>query len=98
MGKYTPLYDYLMRLDPQAVDCTLTFQQIETIIGAKLPPSAWKYQAWWANPTKPSQHPYAQAWLGAGWKVDGIDQQRGWVHFRRLQRLDAVRRRLRRSS
>jgi len=84
MGKYTPLYDYLMRLDPQTVECTLTFQQVETIIDAKLPPSAHRHREWWSNERAPTSHVQATAWLSAGWEVDTIDQQRGWVRFRRL--------------
>ena len=41
MGKYTPLTNYL---EKQTENCvTLTFNEIEKIIGAKLPPCAKKY-------------------------------------------------------
>lgn len=54
MGKYTPLTQYLRK---QPGDCvTLTFRQIQEIIGNTLPPSARKYPKnglyclrWWDN-------------------------------------------------
>jgi putative restriction endonuclease len=84
MGKYTPLYDYLMRINPQTTELTLTFQQIEDIIDAKLPPSAHRHQEWWHNERGLTRHVQATAWLSAGWKADAVNQQRGWVRFRRL--------------
>ncbi|MGO9060394.1 MAG: Swt1 family HEPN domain-containing protein [Candidatus Binataceae bacterium] len=66
-GKYRPLYDYLSR---QTDDITLTFDEIEEILGEQLPPSAANYQAWWAN-----EDPYGtmmvqkRAWLLAGFKA-----------------------------
>ena len=47
MGYYDPLRDYLMDCDSDEV--TLTFAQVEAILGRALPASAWKYDAWWAN-------------------------------------------------
>jgi hypothetical protein len=43
-------------------------KQVEKIIGDALPPSAYKYRAWWGN----GGHSQANAWLNAGWRVDKI--------------------------
>ena len=63
VGKYYLLEKYLER--QSAPEITLTFPEIERIIGEQLPASAYKYPAWWAN----GGHIQADAWLNAGWKV-----------------------------
>jgi len=84
MSKYDPLRIFLENAATSVSEMTLTFQRIELILGLTLPPSARRHRAWWANPGTPHDHPYAQAWLTAGWKVDTVDQQAEWVRFRRL--------------
>jgi hypothetical protein len=79
MGKYEPLQEYLKNSVQNEI--TLNFNQIEELLGANLPYSAFKHPAWWANNDTP--HVQASAWLNAGWKVDGINQQKRWVRFRR---------------
>lgn len=51
------------------------FSDIEEIIGTELPPSAYKYKAWWTNNLT---HPQARAWINAGFrtKLPDIDNQR----------------------
>ena len=84
MKKYDPLYVFLASTAPDVTEVTLTFRQIEVILRSKLPSSARKHRPWWANPSSPDDHPYAQAWLAAGWKVDAVDQASEWVRFLRL--------------
>ena len=84
MSIYDPLRIFLENAATGVSKMTLTFQQIELVLGFTLPPSARRHRAWWANPSKRDDHPYAQAWLAAGWKVDTVDQQAEWVRFRRL--------------
>lgn len=43
-GKYRPLHDHLMRVRDN--DVTMTFGEVERVLGERLPPSAFKYQAW----------------------------------------------------
>lgn len=62
-GKYRPLFDYLTESHNESE--TLTFAQIEGILGLSLPPSAHEYRQWWGN----GHHSQASAWLAAGWKV-----------------------------
>src|SRR3712207_3181173 len=47
-----------------------TFAQIERVIGRRLPDSARRHQAWWANTR---WHSHAHAWLDAGWKTSRLD-------------------------
>jgi hypothetical protein len=84
MSKYDPLRIFLENATTGVSEMTLTFQQVEIILGFTLPPSARRHRAWWANPGTPHDHPYAQAWLAAGWKVDTVDQRDEWVRFQRL--------------
>jgi hypothetical protein len=73
-SKYDPLYDYLKCLPADMRDKTLTFAALEEILGFMLPNSAYKYQAWWSNPSSENdRHVHARAWLVAGWKVDTIN-------------------------
>lgn len=62
MSKYDPLCDYLLECKTDKV--TLTFSEIEKIIGSSLPPSAYKYREWWANDASHTQA--ANGWLVAG--------------------------------
>lgn len=66
-GKYQLLHNYLKNCEPSFI--TLTIQDVEQIIGFKLPESATKYSAWWANDLT---HSHAKAWLLAGWEVNGL--------------------------
>jgi hypothetical protein len=59
----------------------LRFEDIERIIGAKLPASARRHPAWWSNSA--SGHVNAQAWLGAGFKAEQVDLAEAQVVFRR---------------
>jgi hypothetical protein len=82
MAKYDPLFDFLRATPPGVPSCTLSFAQIEVIIRDHLPSSAWKYSAWWANERAPdTRHVQAVAWLAAGWEVDVVDLEQGWVRF-----------------
>jgi hypothetical protein len=84
MSKYDPLKTFLENASSNVSELMLSFRQIETILGNTLPPSARLHRAWWSNPSSPHDHPYAQAWLAAGWEVDTVDQRNEWVRFRRV--------------
>ncbi len=81
-GKYTPLGAYLAAIPQGQSDITLSFEQIESILGDKLPPSAHEHRAWWSNETD-GQHVNAHAWMDAGWTADTVDQERGVIRFLR---------------
>ena len=78
MAKYDPLQRYLSS-QPEG-GCSLTFSQIEKIIGAPLPPSARRHKSWWGND---NTHVQAQTWMGAGWMTDPPRLEEEIVLFRR---------------
>jgi hypothetical protein len=64
-GKYRPLHVHLMR--HRDGDLTMTFEEVEKALGSALPPSAFKYQAWWANENlDKTVMVQKRAWLVAG--------------------------------
>lgn len=83
MAKYDPLQEYLAALPAGAREITLSFTQLEQIIGTSLPASARHYREWWANETRPTSHVQALAWMEAGWAVVTVNQSQDWVRFRR---------------
>jgi hypothetical protein len=78
-SKYDALRDTLLAVDETVA--SMTFSEVAELVGP-LPQSAWRHQAWWANEAAGS-HVQARSWLSAGFRVDGVDQQNGWVRFRR---------------
>lgn len=79
----TSRYDPLRRfLEEQANPApTITFEELQDLVG-ELPRSAWDHPAWWANQQSGS-HVQAFAWMDAGFRVERVDQNEGWVRFRR---------------
>jgi len=71
MRKYHPLGDYLVK--QYEVSLSLTFQDIEQILGFPLPLSAYSHRAWWANSLS---HPQAGSWLNVGWKVSKVNMEK----------------------
>ena len=78
-GKYDPLAEYLATLPGDEV--CFTFAEIEAILGAPLPDTAWRRSVWWANSARPD-HPQARAWLASGWAVSA-DMSNDTVTFYR---------------
>jgi hypothetical protein len=66
--KYEPLTRYLAALDTDEV--TLTFAAIEQLVGAPLPPSAWR-SSYWTRAPQP-QGPQSRPWSRVGWRVARI--------------------------
>jgi hypothetical protein len=86
MSKYDPLHKWLANVPVHIGEETLSFDQIEMLLGFTLPDSAKHHRAWWANPSSDGYHPYAQSWLMAGWQVDTVEQSQQWVRFRRRKK------------
>lgn len=80
MGKYQPLAEFLKDFKDDRWDAS--FDEIEKILGFKLPPSAHEHRAWWANQFR-GGHSQAQGWVDAGWVTRKIDQDHGKVRFER---------------
>jgi DNA-binding transcriptional regulator YiaG len=78
-SKYQPLLEYLRRSDRPEV--TLTFAQIEAIIGEALPDSARTKKAWWSNRTKGALQ--STAWMGAGFLAENINLSTEQATFRK---------------
>lgn len=74
-GKYTPLEIYLRDVPANQKEVVLSFEQIERIIHARLPSSAYEYQQWWDS-EKEGNHVNGRAWANAGWKVESVDFSR----------------------
>ena len=82
MAKYNPLQTYFENASSSQTEISLSFSQIENIIGSKLPGSASNHSAWWANEVE-GKHVQAHSWMDAGWHVVDLDQARKWVKFTR---------------
>ena len=63
--RYQALADYLAALPPELETVTLTFPQIEAILGESLPPAAG-IVAWWRNSPTPGN---MRVWRQAGWRA-----------------------------
>ena len=90
-GKYRPLHAHLTRVRDD--DVTITFEEIERILGDGLPPSAYKHRAWWANedPHKTIMRG-KRSWLLAGFKAYP-DMNSRRVTFRRASSTTGGKRR-----
>jgi hypothetical protein len=81
-GKYAPLQQYITNLPISQRDVTISFVHVERILNEKLPTSASRYRAWWAND---ETHTHAHAWMDVGWKVDTVDLSQKWVRLLRFK-------------
>lgn len=79
MSELEPLTAYLSGLGKEKIP--MTFEEIEKVLGAKLPPSAFKHPAWWSNNPKNNSRTYA--WLNAGYKTADVDMKGRKLVFRR---------------
>jgi|GEM_PF-1147502 hypothetical protein len=78
MSKYESLKGYLLRISVEEDQHTISFDEIENLLGISLPLSARNERPWWAN-TRANTH--AVRWLDAGWKVFRVDFGKGQVTF-----------------
>ena len=79
MAKYAPLADYLRGSGQDSV--VMTFSDIERIIGAELPQSAFTHRAWWSN--NPTNNVMTHAWLEAGYTTANVDMAAHTLVFRK---------------
>ena len=66
MTKYAALEAHLRESGQDTVP--MTFADIARVIGADLPPSAFKHRPWWSN--NPSNSSITRSWLEAGYKTE----------------------------
>lgn len=64
MSVYDPLSRELGRTRAQTI--RLTFSEIEEILGRSLPPSAYKFSAWWGNESSHKAGAHAGHGVAAG--------------------------------
>ena len=76
MGKYDPLNERLREI--KAAEVRLSFDDIETLLGADLPKGAREKKSWWDS----SDTGHAAAWLEAGFEAD-VDLDKETVVYRR---------------
>ena len=76
--KYRKLYAHLRSLSSQ--EWKASFDDIEAIIGDRLPASARRHRASWANDITQAR---ARAWLAAGWETAQVDMDAETLLFRR---------------
>jgi putative restriction endonuclease len=86
MSEYEALKNYLESLPSYQNEAAFSFEELERLLGRELPPSARKHRPWWENEYSSESHSHAQAWIQAGWKVDKVDMDAGWVRFVRAGR------------
>ena len=80
MRKYKPLYEYLLKKRQEG--CTYwsaSFPEIESIIGAPLPPSARTWPMFWSNLRQEGRA--SEAWFLAGWKTANLNMESQTVEF-----------------
>jgi hypothetical protein len=80
MAKYSSLAQWLTSQARSPV--TLTFAEVSALVPGGLPPSAYEYQAWWANERNP--RPVQKlAWSKEGWSVVNLNLTAQRVTFER---------------
>ena len=79
--KYQPLEDFMRKTPKHVKNVTLGFDQIEIILRDALPNSVRTYRPWWGNEINNKNRSQAKAWMDAGFKVDKVDRNDGWVKF-----------------
>jgi hypothetical protein len=82
-SKYDPLEKHLKKLNRQSI--SMSFDEIQDVVGCKLPPSAFKHRPWWSN--NPSNSVITYAWLKAGYKTADVDMANRRLVFRKTNEL-----------
>jgi hypothetical protein len=80
MAKYDSLTGFLKA--QTASELAMSFGDVEQVVGAKLPPSAYRHRPWWAN--EAANHVHAKAWLNAGFQTGQVDMQAKKLVFKRV--------------
>jgi hypothetical protein len=77
------LYNHLVKRGAALV--SIPFHDFPTIVGAALPPSAFRDATFWEQAKGAAPSPWAMAWRKAGYEIDTFRLARdgGWVRFKR---------------
>jgi hypothetical protein len=87
MNKYEPLEKFLENKGYNRIP--MSFTDIESVIGDRLPPSARKHRAWWSN--NPSNSVITYAWLAAGYKTAEVNLEGERLTFVKSDRLERAK-------
>jgi hypothetical protein len=79
LSKYEPLPQFLSNKAGSLH--RMSFEQIERVLGFKLPKSAYEHEAWWSN--NATGHSHSRVWLSAGWRTQDVDLAARKVTFQR---------------
>jgi len=82
MGKYEPLGKFLRQQGTELV--AMKFEDIERILGSKLPESSRQHRAWWSN--NPNNNVMTKVWLNAGFQAEQVDIEGRRLVFRKVSR------------
>jgi hypothetical protein len=81
-SRYAALAEWLAA--QPAARVTLSFTEVEAIVGVRLPPAARRERPWWTSQSQ--RHQYVQTWRAAGWEVHTFDRWGRTVTFTRSAR------------
>lgn len=82
MSKYDPLYRWLVAKSASGViSARTTFEQIEEVLGFKLPASARTSAPWWANEKGNTHHVQCKSWIAAGFETRDLSLATESVNF-----------------
>ncbi|WP_425426665.1 DUF7662 domain-containing protein [Acuticoccus yangtzensis] len=83
MSKYVSIQHYLEKRPQDRVP--MTFDEIEEVLGFRLPASAHRHRAWWSNNS--SNSVMTDCWMKAGFKTSDVDMEKRKLVFRRSKPL-----------
>ncbi|WP_400768811.1 hypothetical protein [Methylosinus sporium] len=78
MSKYESITRYLVSLEINY--WVASFAELEALLEAPLPYSAYHYPAWWSNQGS-GGHSQSRAWQDAGWRTTKLDLEKRSVTF-----------------
>jgi hypothetical protein len=81
MDTCAPLRRYLESIPKSTAKVTMTFEEFSRIAPNRAGHSMRTHRPWWAN-QRAAGWPQSEAWMGAGWEVDTVDQKAEVVTFR----------------
>ena len=82
-SRYASLADWLQSQLGEIDRVKFSFEEVEEIIGGKLPKSAYTHRVWWAN--DPVGHPHSKLWLEIGWRRSYLSMTENHVTFVRIK-------------
>ena len=87
-SRYAKLAVWLQKAPASEDSLTLTFNQVEEILGGAFPDSAREHRSWWANDNV--SHPQSRKWLEVGWRVATVSLADAVVTFWRVEERESA--------